>query len=450
MGEDGFCDLFMVVITENLSDDFRVKFRQLFTDDRCKRIGDPVVVHLAAGRHDTDLFVHKRQQMKNRLRRAHFFRLFHFFFLNDQRDDAGSRQLIALMHGKITVAGGDHQLSHAVDEVVALVREVYAAGGRPFVDIKDPAVNRALMQGATEEQLRLMAQVESLRMENMQAYIGIRAGDNMMETGDVPGDRQQLYARLFSHPVHSLIRVPHTKWVVLRYPTPSMAQAANMSTEAFEDHYFDVCNLDYAKMSRAMDALVARMEKAERVRIVGPGTDLTFSIQGMPAIKCDGRLNIPDGEVFTAPVRDSVNGTLTYNAPSLYQGTTFENVRLTFKDGKIIEATANDTEKVNRIFDTDEGARYVGEFAIGVNPYITQAIKDTLFDEKIAGSFHFTPGNCYDECPNGNKSAIHWDLVCIQTPEYGGGEMYFDGELIRKDGLFLPADLRCLNPDALK
>ena len=333
--------------------------------------------------------------------------------------------------------------------VVALVREVYAAGGRPFVDIKDPAVNRALMQGATEEQLRLMAQVESLRMENMQAYIGIRAGDNMMETGDVPGDRQQLYARLFSHPVHSLIRVPHTKWVVLRYPTPSMAQAANMSTEAFEDHYFDVCNLDYAKMSRAMDALVARMEKAERVRIVGPGTDLTFSIQGMPAIKCDGRLNIPDGEVFTAPVRDSVNGTLTYNAPSLYQGTTFENVRLTFKDGKIIEATANDTEKVNRIFDTDEGARYVGEFAIGVNPYILKPMKDILFDEKIMGSIHFTPGNCYDDAYNGNASAIHWDLVMIQREEYGGGEIYFDDRLIRRNGRFVLPELDCLNPENL-
>ena len=336
------------------------------------------------------------------------------------------------------------------DFVTALVREIYAAGGVPFVDIKDPAVNRALMMGCNERQLGLMAQVESLRMEQMQAYIGIRAGDNMMETGDVPGDKQQMHAKFFAHPVHSMIRVPRTKWVVLRYPTPSMAQAAGLSTEAFEDYYFNVCNLDYEKMSRAMDALVSRMERTDRVRIVVKGTDLTFSIQGMPAIKCDGKLNIPDGEVFTAPVRESVNGTLTYNTPSLYQGTTFENVSLTFQDGKIVKATANDTEKVNKVFDTDEGARYVGEFAIGVNPYITSAIKDTLFDEKIAGSFHFTPGNCYDECPNGNKSAIHWDLVCIQTPEYGGGEMYFDGELIRKDGLFVPTELQCLNPEALK
>ena len=211
-----------------------------------------------------------------------------------------------------------------------------------------------------------------------------------------------------------------------------------------------MCTLDYNKMSHAMDALAARMERTNEVHIKGPGTDLRFSIAGMPAIKCDGKLNIPDGEIYTAPVRDSVNGVLQYNTPSLYQGNVFERTRLTFRDGKIMEATSTDTVRSNQIFDTDEGARYIGEFAIGVNPYITRAIKDTLFDEKIAGSFHFTPGNCYDECPNGNHSAIHWDLVCIQTPEYGGGEMYFDGELIRKDGLFVPEDLQALNPENLK
>ena len=251
-------------------------------------------------------------------------------------------------------------------------------------------------------------------------------------------------------PVHSNIRVPDTKWVVLRYPVPSMAQQAGMSTEAFEDHYFNVCNLDYGKMSRAMDHLVDRLKKTDKVHIVGEGTDLTFSIKGQPAIKCAGELNIPDGEVFSAPLRESVNGVLHYNTPSLYQGRTYENIRLVFKDGKIVEATGSDTKRINEIFDTDPGARFIGEFAIGVNPYITSAIKDTLFDEKIAGSFHFTPGNCYDECPNGNKSAIHWDLVCIQTPEYGGGEMYFDGELVRKDGLFVAEELKCLNPEALK
>ncbi len=334
--------------------------------------------------------------------------------------------------------------------VTELVREAYAAGAEPIVVLRDAAVQRALLLGGTKEKWEEEARIDAERMRAVDAYIGIRAGSNAYEQADVPPEKQRLYAQHYSQLVHSQIRVPKTRWVVLRYPTPSMAQLAETSVEAFEDHYFDVCTLDYAKMSRAMDALVARLEKTDEVRIVGPGTDLCFSIKGMPAIKCDGKLNIPDGEVFTAPVRNSVNGVLQYNTPSLYQGNVFERTRLVFKDGKIIEATSSDTARSNQIFDTDEGARYVGEFAIGVNPYITKAIKDTLFDEKIAGSFHFTPGMCYDECPNGNKSAIHWDLVCIQTPEYGGGEMYFDGELIRKDGLFVTDDLLPLNPDALK
>ncbi len=337
-----------------------------------------------------------------------------------------------------------------VEFVTALIREAYAVGAEPIVTLRDNAVQRALLLGGTAEKWDREAKLDGQRMEAVDAYIGIRGGNNSYETADVPPDKMALYMKHYSTPVHSRIRIPKTRWVVLRFPTPAMAQLAETSLEAFEDHYFDVCTLDYAKMSRAMDPLVSRMARTDQVHILGPGTDLTFSIQGMPPIKCDGKLNIPDGEVFSAPVRNSVNGVIAYNTPSLYQGNVFENVRLTFERGKIVRAESSDTARMNAIFDTDEGARYVGEFAIGVNPYITKAIKDTLFDEKIAGSFHFTPGSCYDECPNGNKSAIHWDLVCVQTPECGGGEMYFDGELIRKDGLFVPEDLKGLNPEALK
>jgi aminopeptidase len=229
-----------------------------------------------------------------------------------------------------------------------------------------------------------------------------------------------------------------------------MAQMANMSNEQFEDFYFSVCNLDYSKMSKAMDPLAELMNKTDNVKIKGIGTDLSFSIKGLPAIKCDGEFNIPDGEVYSAPVKDSVNGYITYNTPSEYQGYTYENIRLEFKQGKIIRATANDAKRINKVFDTDEGARYVGEFAIGVNPYITKPMKDTLFDEKIMGSFHFTPGSCYDECSNGNESAIHWDLVSIQTPEYGGGEIWFDDVLVRKNGKFVLPGLEVLNPENLK
>lgn len=331
-----------------------------------------------------------------------------------------------------------------------LIREAYKVGAIPLVSIKDNEINRVLYAQCTKEQMEMMAKYEAARMSDVDAYIGLRSGQNASELSDVPADRMELYMKHFWQEVHGKIRVPKTRWVVLRYPSPSMAQLAGMSTEAFEDHYFNVCNLDYSKMSKAMDPLVKWMEKTDRVRITGRNTDLSFSVRGLPAIKCDGGRNIPDGEVFTAPVRESVNGIISYNTPAKYQGFTYENVTLEFKDGKIIKATANDTERINKIFDTDEGARYVGEFSLGINPYIEKPMKDTLFDEKIKGSFHFTPGSCYDECNNGNKSAIHWDLVFIQRPEYGGGEIWFDDTLVRADGIFVPEELQCLNPENLK
>jgi aminopeptidase len=195
-----------------------------------------------------------------------------------------------------------------------------------------------------------------------------------------------------------------------------------------------------------MDPLVQLLERTDKVQIKGPGTDLTFSIKNIPVIKCDGEKNIPDGEVYTAPVKDSVNGVIRYNTPSPHDGFVFKDMELTFEKGKIIKAVSNDSDRCNAIFDTDDGARYVGEFAFGVNPQIHDAMGDILFDEKIAGSIHFTPGASYDDAFNGNKSAVHWDLVLIQTPAYGGGEIYLDDVLVRKDGLFVIDELKGLNP----
>jgi aminopeptidase len=334
--------------------------------------------------------------------------------------------------------------------VTALVKEAYEAGGYPFVTLKDAAVDRSLLMGAQEEQYEMMADFEARKMEQMDAYIGLRSGDNINEQSDVPDEKMRIHGNTIGKKVHREIRVPKKKWVVLRYPTSSMAQLAKMSTEAFEDFYFDVCNLNYSKMDAAMDSLADLMNRTDRVRLTGEGTDLTFSIKDIPAVKCAGRLNIPDGEVYSAPVKDSVNGVISYNTPSPYNGFTFENVKLTFKDGKIVEAEANDSDRINKIFDTDEGARYVGEFAIGVNPFIQHPMQDILFDEKIDGSFHFTPGECYEDAYNGNHSNIHWDMVMIQRPEYGGGEIYFDDVLIRKDGRFVIPELEGLNPENLK
>lgn len=333
--------------------------------------------------------------------------------------------------------------------VEALIEQAYAAGGVPLYVIEDPCVKRALLMQAAPEQLDFMAEIDAARMKGVQAYIGLRGSDNIYESSDVPGEQNKLYMLHYVQKVHMRIRVPDTKWVVLRYPSPAMAQLAGMSTKAFEDFYFQVCNFDYARMSLAMDALVARLERTDKVRIVGPGLDLSFSISGIPAIKCDGKMNIPDGEVYTAPVKDSVEGTVTFNTPSMYNGKAYENIRLTFEKGRIVSSDGSDRKGIEQILNTDEGARYVGEFALGVNPYINRPMKDTLFDEKIAGSFHFTPGNSYFDAFNGNKSAVHWDMVCIQTPEYGGGEIWFDGELVRRDGLFVAEDLLGVNPDAL-
>jgi len=338
------------------------------------------------------------------------------------------------------------------DVVTALITRIAKAGGLPFVTVKRNSVLRALYHNATEEQMRLTGEFEKARMAEMDAYIGVRGSENSTELSDVPDERMKLQRSLWWNPVHSQTRVPHTKWVVLRWPTASMAQQAGMSTEAFEDFYFDVCTFDYAKLDPVIAPLKQLMDSTDKVRLTGPGTDLRFSIKDIPTIPCTGNANIPDGEIFTAPVRDSVNGTIAFNTPTIYQGTVFEGVTLVFEQGKIVRATsAGGMETMlNQILDSDEGARYIGEFSLGFNPYVMQPMKDILFDEKIAGSFHFTPGGAYDEAFNGNRSTVHWDMVFIQRPEFGGGEVYFDDVLVRKDGLFVLDDLLPLNPENLK
>ena len=339
---------------------------------------------------------------------------------------------------------------HPIPLVKQIVKEVYNVGAVPFLDLMTNSLERELLLGATQEQQEIMADVDARLMEQMDAFIGVRGEDNLMEQSDIPNEQLDLQNKFYSDPVHHKIRVPHTKWVVLRYPTNSMAQSAHTSLEDFEDFYFEVCNLDYKKMETAMTPLSTLLDKTDKVRLVAKGTDLTFSIKDIPSVKCAGICNIPDGEVYTAPVKESVNGVISYNVPSEYNGFTFENVTLTFKDGKIVDCDSNDKERLEKIFNTDQGASYVGEFALGVNPFITKPMNNILFDEKISGSIHFTPGNCYKDASNGNVSAIHWDLVLIMTPEFGGGEIWFDDVLIRKDGLFLLPELEVLNPDQLK
>jgi aminopeptidase len=330
---------------------------------------------------------------------------------------------------------------------VELIRAVREKGAIPLVEVRHTRVNRELLLDTSIDHAELTRDVELFRMKKVAAYIAIRGTSNANENADVPSARMSMYSKTL-RPVLNY-RVNKTRWVVLRWPSPSMAQAANMSTEAFENFYFDVCTMDYRKMAKAMLPLEKRMKTADQVHLKGPGTDLTFSIKGIGAKSCNGKLNIPDGEVFSCPVKTSVNGSIQFNTPTLYSGTRFENVRLEFKNGRVVDAVSNNKKRLNEILDTDAGARYVGEFAIGFNPYIQNPMCDILFDEKIAGSLHFTPGQAYEIADNGNRSAVHWDMVLIQRPEWGGGEIWFDNELIRKDGLFVPKDLKALNPDNL-
>ncbi len=331
---------------------------------------------------------------------------------------------------------------------IELMRAARAAGALPVVEVRHTRINRELLRHTDVQHAGLVRDLELFRMKKMQAYIAIRGSDNASENADVPGDRMALYSRIIRPVLNQ--RVNKTRWCVLRWPTPAMAQSASMSTEAFENLFFDVCTMDYRRMASAAVPLERRMKKTDRVHIKGPGTDLTFSIKGIGAKMCKGDRNIPDGEVFSCPVKNSIQGRIQFNTPTLYSGAKFENVCLEFKDGKVVKASSNNTRRLNEILDTDPGARYTGEFSLGFNPYILNPMCDILFDEKIAGSLHLTPGQAYEECDNGNRSAVHWDMVLIQRPQWGGGEIWFDGELIRKDGLFLPRDLKPLNPANLK
>jgi len=365
--------------------------------------------------------------------------------MHDLRIDQLARQLIQY---STKVKKGDRVMLDCYDVPnsvpLALIRAVVAAKGIPVVKLHDTRVTRELMKHATPEGYEMLAQNNLELMKEMDVYIAIRGSHNITEMSDIPADKMQLVTERLRPVINE--RVNNTRWCVLRWPTTAMAQQASMSTDAFEDFYFRVCLLDYKSLLPSMNVLKRMMDKANKVHITGPGTDLSFSLKGLKGITCGGSHNIPDGEVFSAPVKDSVEGYVSYNTPTVYQGIAFDNVRLEFSKGKIIAATSNNTPALNKILDSDAGARYIGEFAIGFNREIREPMRDILFDEKIAGSFHFTPGQAYEGvADNSNRSSVHWDLVCIQRPEYGGGEIYFDDKLIRKDGRFLSSELEKLN-----
>ncbi len=333
----------------------------------------------------------------------------------------------------------------------ACAAKVEEIGGHPFlVDTGAAAVNSAVGRLSAEDIAALGAE-KLTRMRTMQGYIRV---DDDADQAKITLSADQMARYKKALQAVNDYRVNHTRWLVTAAPTEELAAACGMRFADFEAFYCDVCLIEYGKMTEAVKPLEKLMTEGRTVRIYSPSqdTDLSFSIEGIPAIPCTGRLNIPDGECFTAPVKDSIQGTIRFG-PSVYDGQKFASIRLTFRDGRIEEAQAENAERtamLNRMLDTDQGARYVGEFSINFNPFIRHPTGSILFDEKIDGGIHMAMGNCYDQAPNGNKSAVHWDMVHIQRPDYGGGELYIDGRLIRRDGIFVVPELFALNPENLK
>ena len=353
-----------------------------------------------------------------------------------------------IVHYSLDVKPNDKVLITCTSEckplVLKLIDAITAAGAVPIVKLGDDEIDAYSLQHTSDERIRLLADMAEFDVDHFDCFIHIRYTKNEYETKNVSAEVRRKLGEAKEHADD--IRINERRWTLLNYPSVVDAYKAGMPTEEFFQYAVDVMNVDYKRMYDAILPLKELMEKTDQVRIVGPNTDISFSIKGIPAIPCCGKANIPDGEIYTAPVKESVNGTITYNTPCPYQGNIYTNVSLTFENGKIIKATCDqDNDKLNEIFDTDEGSRYVGEFSFGVNPKILDSMVDILYDEKILGSIHFTPGRAYKDAFNGNLSSVHWDMVLVQRPEYGGGEIYFDGKLIRKDGKFVLPELEALN-----
>ena len=357
-----------------------------------------------------------------------------------------------VMRHSLRIKPGEKVMISAEDDgdqlAEALVDEAYACGAVPFVSLEQTAVRRAILSGgASAEQLELMAKPSVTLMEQMDCYVSVSAPHNSSEFSRVPQDMLNLYTR---HCKAQISRArARLRWVSLTYPNHGLAQNADMSLREFSDYYFDLMTMDYGKLERAALPMALRMRAADKVRIVAPGTDLTVSLKGFTALIAAGEHNLPDGEIASTPDRLSANGTISFNIPSLHNGFLFKDVCLTFKDGRLVDAKANDTERFLKEISLDDGCRYIGEFSMGTNPYVTRPVHETLFDEKMGGSMHMALGACYNfpGRDNGNVSSIHWDLIQSHRPEHGGGEVWLDGELVRKDGIYLPEDLRTLNPD---
>jgi len=336
--------------------------------------------------------------------------------------------------------------------IKALICESHRIGAIPFLKLSDDELSRlafGYIHPDEQEEARVVIEKqmewETVYWDHLAAHVDIGVDENDAELSAV-NEQSMCFYREVHRPIRDRM-IDERRWVYLHWPTMADAQKAGMCYDDFFEFFINAALVDYAKMKRDLEPLVDLLEKTDTVRILGPGTDISFSIKGIPVVSCHGNMNVPDGEVFTAPVKDSVVGHIQFNTVAMRYGRKFANPRLVFQNGLIVEADCDGNRSgFNEMLDADEGARYVGEFALGVNNAITKAIGNTLYDEKIGGSFHLTPGCAYADADNGNKSQLHLDIVCLQSSAMGGGEIWLDGCLVRKDGIFTLDSLKELNP----
>jgi aminopeptidase len=331
---------------------------------------------------------------------------------------------------KVMIAFGElesYPLMYAVYEACIL------AGAHPQVQFLSEALNRLTLIHGNPEQIRWVPEVEAFGMEWADVYFGLRGGHNLDIFWDVPAKKLALLRHAMG--VISAARWQKTRWCLLRVPNPSFSQQAGIDEGTMMDMYFDACLLDWQKVSQKWRRWASVLNNGKHLRIVGRGTDLEFSTEKRTWNVADGKSNMPDGEIMTAPLESSINGQITFELPGVLGGRLMHGIQFCWENGKLISATSTTNHDfLQSIVNTDAGASLIGEFGIGTNPGIKHFCKDILIDEKMDGTIHIALGRAYPKCGGTNQSAIHWDMIKDMRQE---GEIFMDGQLIYQKGQML-------------
>jgi aminopeptidase len=355
-----------------------------------------------------------------------------------------------IVHHSLCLKRGERVLIDVIGQPEEFIKElvncVYKIGAEPIVQYFPVGLMKSLISGVSPGQLAFWVKNQLNLLENVQAYVSIREEENSYEYYDLPDDTYKLYVSQYVKPTQ-MKALGLERWLLLKLPTAGMAQKAKLSTEGLNRLFYNSISMNYREFASKVQPLADRLSHTDRVRIVSPYTDLQFSIKGIPNLICDGKFNLPDGEIFTAPVLNTVQGEIRFNISTTFLGRVYSDIQLEFNKGKLVKATGNCPDDIMALLSTDEGASRIGEFGIGLNPYIQQPTNNLCFDEKMAGSVHLAMGQCFSLASNGNESSIHIDFVLCQLESFGGGEMYFDDKLVRKNGLFIEPELQYLNDD---